>query len=48
MVLAYTHIGYVLAGWAVTVGVFAGFAFWTVRRGRNLSQVVPPEERRWS
>lgn len=48
MVLAYTHLGYILVGWIVTVGVFAVFAAVTVRRGRRVSRVVPPEERRWS
>lgn len=48
MVLAYTHLGYILVGWILTVGVFVAFAAVTVRRGRHLSTVVPPEERRWS
>lgn len=48
MVLAYTHLGYILVGWIVTVGVFGAFAALTVRRGRHLSKVVAPEERRWS
>ncbi len=48
MVFAYTHLGYILIGWALTVGAFAGFAALTLRRGRRLSKIVPPEERRWS
>lgn len=47
-VLAYTHVGYVIAGWSVTVATFGAYALWTVRRGRDLSRSVPPEERRWS
>lgn len=46
--LAFTHAGTVIAGWGVTVGAFAGYALWMRRRGRALSRVVPPEERRWS
>lgn len=48
MTLAYSHLGYILFGWLVTVGTFVVFAVVTVRRGRRLSRVVPPEERRWS
>lgn len=46
--LAMTHAGYVAAGWIATFGVLAGYAAVTIRKGRRLSQVVPPEERRWS
>jgi hypothetical protein len=47
-VLAMTHAGYVAAGWIATLGLLGGYAAVTIRRGRRLSQVVPPEERRWS
>ncbi len=47
-VLAMTHAGYVAAGWIITVGVFGGYGASLVHRGRKLSRVVPPEERRWS
>jgi hypothetical protein len=46
--LAMTHAGYVAAGWIATFGVFGGYAVVTIRKGRRLSQFVPPEERRWS
>lgn len=48
MTLAMTHAGYVAAGWIATFGVLGGFALTTLRRGRKLSEIVPPEERRWS
>lgn len=47
-VLAMTHAGYVAAGWAATGLLLGGYAVATIRKGRRLSQVVPPEERRWS
>lgn len=47
-VLAMTHAGYVAAGWIATAGLLGGYALATIRKGRRLSQVVPPEERRWS
>jgi hypothetical protein len=47
-VLAMTHAGYVAAGWIATLGVLGGYGWLQVRRGRRLSEVVPPEERRWS
>jgi hypothetical protein len=46
--LAMTHAGYVAAGWIATFTVLGGYAVATIRRGKRLSRVVPPEERRWS
>ena len=48
MITAMTHAGYVAAGWIAPLAVLGGYAAATIRRGRRLSQVVPPEERRWS
>ena len=39
--------GYVLAGWAIVGGLFAGYAASLLWRGRRLARQVPPEERRW-
>ena len=47
-VLAMTHAGYVAAGWIAAAALLGGYAAATIRKGRRLSQVVPPEERRWS
>lgn len=46
--LAMSHAGYVAAGWIATIGLLGGYAAVTIRKGRRLSRVVPPEERRWS
>lgn len=35
--------GYVLGGTAI-----GGYVWWTLRRGRQLSQRVPQERRRWT
>lgn len=43
-----THVGYVAAGWIATIGSLGLYALATIRRGKRLSQIVPPEERRWS
>jgi heme exporter protein CcmD len=40
--------GYVIAGYVVTALVLATYAGWVIRRGRQLSRMVPPEERRWT
>jgi heme exporter protein CcmD len=40
--------GYVIAGYAVTGFVLAGYAIWIIRRGRQLSKLVPGKERRWT
>jgi heme exporter protein D len=46
--LAFTHAGYVAAGWGIALVVLAGYALRTVRRGKALAQRVPPEDRRWT
>jgi len=45
---AMTSAGYVAAGWIATFGVLGAYAVLTIRKGRRLSRVVPPEERRWT
>ena len=47
-ITAMTDAGYVAAGWLATAAVLGGYALATIRRGKRLSHVVPPEERRWS
>ena len=46
--LAMTHAGYVTAGWTIPLVLLAGYGVRTLRRGRQLAERVPPEERRWS
>jgi heme exporter protein CcmD len=38
---------YVLTGYAVTLGAIGAYAWWVVRRGRELSKKVPPQRRRF-
>lgn len=46
--LAFTHGGYIAAGWLGAVALVGGYAAVTLRRGRKLSARVPESERRWS
>lgn len=46
--LAMTHAGYVAAGWTIPLVLLAAYSLRTIRRGRQLAEQVPPEERRWS
>lgn len=48
MTPAFDYVGHVAAGWLTAIGLVAAYAFTVVRRGRQLSRRVPPEERRWS
>ena len=41
-------MGYVVVGYLVTGLGLSTYAVWTLLRGRRLSQLVPPERRRWS
>jgi hypothetical protein len=38
---------YIVGAWAVTALTIGGYARWVLRRGRRLSEIVPPEDRRW-
>lgn len=38
---------YIATAWIVTFAVIALYAAWLLRRGRELSQRVPEERRRW-
>ena len=42
-----THLGYLIAGWAIGIGVPALYAIYVLRRGRKLSGEVPPDRQRW-
>jgi len=42
-----THLGYLMAGWGISLVVLGGYAFRLVRRGRSLSALVPEDRRRW-
>ncbi len=47
MILADGGWGYVMAGYAVTLGGLGAYSAWVLVRGRRLSKQVPPGERRW-
>lgn len=38
---------YIATAWVVTFGSVGAYAAAIIRRGRSLSKVVPPDERRW-
>lgn len=38
---------YIITAWGVTCGSIAIYAVAVIRRGRRLSEQVPPEDRRW-
>jgi heme exporter protein CcmD len=38
---------YIVSAWAVTIVALAGYIGFVLRRGRDLSRRVPPEQRRW-
>jgi heme exporter protein D len=46
--LAFSHAGYVAAGWGISLAVLGAYALRTVRRGRALAKRVAPEDRRWT
>lgn len=43
-----SDMGYILAGWGVTLGTLGVYALSLAVRGRRLSRIVPPERRRWT
>ncbi|MEQ8841173.1 MAG: hypothetical protein RIB98_09330 [Acidimicrobiales bacterium] len=42
-----THLGYLLVGWGVTIGVGLAYTVSLLQRGRRLSTRVPADRRRW-
>lgn len=42
-----SHLGYLLAGWGVTLGAGAAYAARLVVRGRRLTARAPLQRRRW-
>lgn len=38
---------YIVLAWVVTFVSVGGYAAFVIRRGRKLSKVVVPEQRRW-
>ena len=42
-----THLGYLIAGWGISLGAIGTYALTTIRRGRVLSMQVAADRRRW-
>ncbi|MCY4163729.1 MAG: hypothetical protein OXE93_05890 [bacterium] len=42
-----THLGYLIAGWSVTVLAVVGYAWWVLARLRSLGRRVPANRQRW-
>lgn len=42
-----THLGYLIAGWGISLGAIGLYAVSLVRRGRALTARVPVDRRRW-
>ncbi len=42
-----THVGYLVAGWGVTVTAVVSYAVWVLWRARVLSRRVPANRQRW-
>lgn len=42
-----THLGYLIAGWGISLGAIGTYAWSTIRRGRTLSMQVAADRRRW-
>lgn len=42
-----THVGYLIAGWGVSLGVLALYTRSILARGRALSAGIPTHRRRW-
>lgn len=40
-------IGYILGGWGLSLAVIGLYAQRLLARGRRLTDLVPPERRRW-
>lgn len=42
-----THLGYLIVGWGVSLGVGALYAVSLIQRGKKLAARVPHDRRRW-
>ena len=42
-----THLGYLIAGWGISLGAIGLYATSVIRRGKAMSVRVPVERRRW-
>lgn len=42
-----THLGYILAGWGISLGVLGSYTLSVLRRAKAAAQLVPQERQRW-
>ena len=42
-----THLGYLIAGWSISLGALGVYALRVTTRGRRLAARVPADRRRW-
>lgn len=42
-----THVGFLVAGWGITLVASAMYAVTVMRRAKRLAALVPPERIRW-
>ena len=42
-----THVGYLIAGWGISLGTLGIYGFSLLRRGRALAARVPADRQRW-
>ncbi|MBA4810191.1 MAG: hypothetical protein H2036_04590 [Acidimicrobiales bacterium] len=42
-----THLGYLLAGWIISVGVLVLYGWRIIQKGKALSIKVPENRQRW-
>lgn len=42
-----THLGFLVAGWGISLAAFAIYALSVMRRAKRLATLVPPERVRW-
>ncbi|MEM9465891.1 MAG: hypothetical protein AAGA90_10990 [Actinomycetota bacterium] len=42
-----THLGYLIAGWGISLGALGLYAIRITARGRQLASRVPADRRRW-
>lgn len=42
-----THVGYLIAGWGISLVAIGGYTWSVITRGRTLSSQVAADRRRW-
>tara|TARA_B100000686_G_C16766632_1_gene962268 strand:- start:698 stop:850 length:153 start_codon:yes stop_codon:yes gene_type:complete len=42
-----SYLGYLLAGWIITIGIIGIYAWRTIHKEKKLAQRVPEDRQRW-